>query len=300
MGRGPTNYLLNEAGGHALLTAEEERELSQAYKDGIAAQAKLKRARSLKTIASLQERIAKGEAARERMISSNIKLVFSTTARYLRRFKVIPNDAVEFEDAIQDGMLGLMRAVEKYDPERGYRFSTYATPWIRQFIRREIDNIGQTIRIPIHMAVRRRRVGSAKRRLQQKRGRPEITGAELAQATGISEKAVAQTDYLPWTVSLDEPAFTDAEGEIERIDMIADKTNVEEEALGRITLANLLEAAESILTPRQLTILRLRFEDGLTLQEVGDKFDLTRERIRQVQLSAIRKLRKSLKVSGSG
>lgn len=301
MGRGPTNYLLNEAGGHALLTAEEERELSRAYQAGIAAQAKLKRARSPKTIASLQARVAKGEAAKERMISSNIRLVFSTTARYLRKFQVIPNDAVEFEDAVQDGHLGLLRALEDYDPDKG-RFSTYATWWIRHFVQRGIDNTGPLIRIPVHMADRRRTVKKVRARIQKERGREKVSVEEVARATGISPKAIAKTDQLPWMVSLDETVFPDhTAGEVERTDVIPDdRVNVEAEALERIWAADLLEAMGKILTPRELKILRLRFEDDFKLREVGEKLDLTRERVRQIQSDAIRKLRKSLKVSGSG
>ncbi|MEX1068644.1 MAG: sigma-70 family RNA polymerase sigma factor, partial [Patescibacteria group bacterium] len=161
------NYLIEQAGDHPLLTAEEERDLSRTYRKGSAAQAKLARARSPQTKASLQKLVARGEEARQRMISSNIKLVVSTTARYLWRFDPVSNGGIGLDDAIQDGILGLMRAVEDYDPELGWRFSTYATWWIRQFVQRGIDNAGPTIRIPVHMADRRRLIKRVREQLQK-------------------------------------------------------------------------------------------------------------------------------------
>lgn len=304
MGKRSNSYLLSQAGDHPLLTAEEEQDLTRAYQAGKTAEERSKRARSPKTIAVLQAQITKGKEAGEKLISFNIRLIHSTTFRYLRRFQVVPNNSVELEDAVQDGVLGFIWALGEYDPDLGFRLSTYAVWWIRHFVQRGIDNTGQTIRIPIHMAERRRTVDRTRSRLQREMGREEISNLEVSQAMEVKEKTVSATGYLPWTVSLDEVIATNKKGGVggdtELIEVIAAETNVEEETLNRISLADLREAMSDVLNAREIEILRLRFEEDFTLQEVGDKFDLTRERVRQIQSSAIRKLKKRLKVSGSG
>jgi len=293
--------LLAASEKHPLLTAEEEKELSRTYQDGVAARDKLRRARSPKTVASLQEKIRRGGEARDRLVLANIRLVVSVAQRY-RRAAVRANSGrwTELEDDVQQGILGLYRTVEKFDPERGIRFSTYAVPWIRQFIQRGIDDGGPTIRIPVHMADRRRMVRRAQERLRKERGNEEISAEEIAAATGLKETEVDGVDRLPWTVSLDKLIPT-ADGEdLDRHRFVADETDVEEEALGRIMRDRLTEAVREALTPEQFEVLRLRYGEGMLLREIGEAFHFTRERARQVQNAALERLRDRLEANGSG
>ena len=299
MATGAVGYLLADSENYPLLNAEEEKELARAYQEGKRARKKLERARSTKSIASLRRRVSAGEEARQRMISSNVRLVVSATARYLRKIRAGSDRAdLELDDLVQDGMEGLMRAVEDFDPALGWRFSTYATGWILHFVQRGIDNSGSTIRIPVWIADHQRTVRKARERLRQEQGREEIGIEEVAQATGISKRVVSSTDQLPWTVSLDEVIATSkkggVEGDKERVDFIAADIDVEEEVLIGVMSSDLWELTQEVLTPIQYHVLKLRYEDDLTLQKIGNKFGLTRERARQIEKAALRELRKHL------
>jgi RNA polymerase primary sigma factor len=231
--------------------------------------------------------IQDGRMAREALIKANTRLVVSVARRYLGR-------GVPFLDLIQEGNLGLMKAVEKYEYQRGFRFSTYATWWIRQGIVRAIADQGRTIRVPVHMVDRLRIVHKASRELEQKIGRAP-TPQELA------ERLDLDSDKLNWLlqvtqqpISLEGPISSDDDSELGMY--VEDITSP---SPAQITYENMLrerlDEVLATLTPREARILRLRFGLGqdrpYTLEEVGQKFGLTRERIRQIESKALRRLR---------
>ena len=274
---------LSELGAHALLTQQDELDLGRTIAVGRDAAARLAAG---ERSADLRARVDAGEAARERFIAANLRLVVSIAKRYQTPTMPLP-------DVIQEGNLGLMRAVEKFEPERGFKFSTYATWWIRQAITRAIADKGRTIRVPAHvsegLAVLARTTASLARDL----GR-DPTSEELAEATGFPIQRIE--DYrvaVHETVSLSAPIGED-DGEL--ADLLADDrvevpfeaaaTRMEQEALGQVL---------ALLTVRERDVLRLRFGlDGSmprTLEDVGREYSLTRERIRQIEAKALTKLR---------
>src|SRR3954452_23854359 len=279
---------LQELAVHSLLTAADEVALGRAIAAGRDASATLAAAADLAPDERrrLREIVTTAEAARERFIASNLRLVVSIAKRYQTQAMPLP-------DVIQEGNLGLMRAVEKFEPERGFKFSTYATWWIRQAITRAIADKGRTIRVPAHVSEALASMARTSMTLQRQLGR-EPTVPELAEATGMRPDRIA--DYLGAvheTVSLSAP-LGDDQGEL--ADLIADDdletpfdaaaTTLEREAL---------EAVLALLSGRERAVLRMRFGlDGAmprTLEDVGREFALTRERIRQIEAKALTKLR---------
>jgi RNA polymerase primary sigma factor len=231
--------------------------------------------------------IENGEAARIHLISANTRLVVSIAKKYLGR-------GVPFLDLIQEGNLGLMKAVTKYDYRRGFRFSTYATWWIRQTITRSIADQGRTIRVPVHMIDRIRLMYKTARRLEQAFGRPPKV-EELSEAMNVESSKVQwmlQVSWLP--LSLESPVGDEEDSEL---GMFVEDENVPSptDATHQNMLEEKLTDVLASLTPREARILRLRFglENGktYTLEEVGEKFGLTRERIRQIEGKALRRLR---------
>ena len=231
--------------------------------------------------------IQDGRLAREALIKANTRLVVSVARRYLGR-------GVPFLDLIQEGNLGLMKAVEKYEYQRGFRFSTYATWWIRQGIVRAIADQGRTIRVPVHMVDRLRMVYKASRELEQKIGRAP-TAQELAKQLDLdSSKLNWLLQVTQQPVSLETPI--NGEDDTELGMYVEDVTSP---SPAQITYENMLrermDEVLATLTPREARILRLRFGLGqdrpYTLEEVGQKFGLTRERIRQIESKALRRLR---------
>jgi RNA polymerase primary sigma factor len=237
--------------------------------------------------ARLEAQAVAGQAARERLARANTRLVVSIAKRY--RGYGIP-----FSDLIQEGNVGLMRAVDRYDPDRGNRFSTYATWWIRQAVTRSLANEGRVIRIPVHIGSRMREMARIARQLEIEQGRrpsPEEIAAEM----GESSAKVRQ--MMRWAIrplSLEQPVGETGEAELG--DFIEDERTCEPEEFTDIHLLDeALEELLSELTAREARILRLRYglQDGQTrtLQEVAEKFGLSRERIRQIEREALAKLR---------
>ena len=231
--------------------------------------------------------IEDGERAREHLIKANTRLVVSIAKRYIGR-------GVALLDLIQEGNLGLIKAVEKYDYHRGFRFSTYATWWIRQTISRAIADQSRTIRIPVHMTDRIRQLYKTSHELEQKLGR-QPTLEELAQVTGQPVKKVQWIMKVSWQpLSLESPVGDEEDSELGYF--IEDEVSpTPMQSAYQSLLKDKLEEVLSTLSPREARILRLRYglDDGTsyTLEEVGRKFGLTRERIRQIEGRALRQLR---------
>jgi RNA polymerase primary sigma factor len=231
--------------------------------------------------------IQDGQVAREHLIKANTRLVVSIAKRYLNR-------GVPFLDLIQEGNLGLMKAVEKFDYRRGFRFSTYATWWIRQTIARAIADQGRTIRVPVHMNDRIRRLYRVARQLEQDKGR-KPSPEEIAAEMGVDARKVRWMLRVSWQpLSLERPVGEDDDSEFGHFienDSAPSPAQSTYDKLLREKIDYLLET----LSPREAHILQLRF--GLlngrahTLEEVGQQFGLTRERIRQIEGRALRRLR---------
>ena len=282
-----TRRYLSELGSYPLLTADQEVELAQAIEVGRLAEIELSStspARSRKSL--LEAQIKAGEDARRTFIQSNLRLVVSIAKRY-------QGTGLTLLDLIQEGNLGLMRAVEKFDHRKGFKFSTYATWWIRQSIGRGIADKARTIRLPSHLVDTMAVVSKASSNMLKTLGR-EPTPAELAEETGMTEERVlvalrAGPDLISLSVSI-------GEDDAELGDLVADDNaeapfDMAARSLARDDLQHLL----AYLNPREREILALRFglegEHPLTLDEVGRLYNVTRERIRQIEAKALTKLR---------
>jgi RNA polymerase primary sigma factor len=235
----------------------------------------------------LQSQVQQGIEAREHLIKANTRLVVSIAKRYM-------GQGVPFLDLIQEGNLGLMKAVEKYDYTRGFRFSTYATWWIRQTITRAIADQARTIRLPVYMSDRLRRLYQVARQIEQTNGQ-QATAEEIADELNVDTRRVQWMLKASWQpLSLEQPVGEEEDNEL--ASFIEDDTTP---SPAQVAYNNMLrekvEEVLSTLSPREANILRLRF--GLvngrayTLKEVGQKFGLTRERIRQIESQALRRLR---------
>ena len=279
---------LREMARVPLLTSEEEVALAKKIEQGREAQRLLQEGvRSAEERACLEQIVSEGLAARDHLIRANTRLVVSIAKKYIGR-------NVPFLDLIQEGNLGLMKAVEKFEYQRGYRFSTYATWWIRQTITRAIADQGRTIRVPVHMSDRIRRLYRRAQEIEQERGtRP--TPEELAEEMGMEPKKVQWMMRVSWRpLSLEKPVGEDEDSELSNF-IEDDQTPTPPDTAYQAMLRDRIEEALSTLNPREVRILRMRF--GLhngrtyTLEEVGQKFGLTRERIRQIEGQALRRLR---------
>ncbi len=258
----PVRMYLKEIGKIPLLTAEEELELAKQISEG-------------------------DEEAKKRMVEANLRLVVSVAKHYLGR-------GMQLLDLIQEGNMGLLKAVEKFDYTKGYKFSTYATWWIRQSITRAVADQARTIRIPVHMVETINRVSRTSRSLVQELGR-EPTLSEISQQLGISEEKIAEVMKIAQDpVSLETPVGEEDDSHLG--DFIPDSDVAEPaESASYNMLRQQLNEVMQTLSPRECKVLRLRFglEDGRahTLEEVGREFDVTRERVRQIEAKALRKLR---------
>ncbi|MFZ5821304.1 MAG: sigma-70 family RNA polymerase sigma factor [Chloroflexota bacterium] len=281
---------LREMSRIPLLTIEEELEIAIRIEKGRRARLEKAKLAGLHKAAARRQLdllIEDGQRAREHLIKANTRLVVSIAKRFIGR-------GVAFLDLIQEGNLGLMKAVEKFDYTRGFRFSTYATWWIRQTISRAIADQARTIRVPVHMIDRIRQLYKANHDLEQKLGyQPSVE--ELAQATGLPVQRVQWIMKVSWLpLSLESPVGDDEESELGYF--IEDEFSpTPMQSAYQSMLKDKLEEVLSTLTPREARVLRLRFglDDGTiyTLEEVGQKFGLTRERIRQIEGRALRRLR---------
>ncbi|MDY4592344.1 MAG: RNA polymerase sigma factor RpoD [Eubacteriales bacterium] len=253
---------LKEIGQVPLLTTEEEVELAKRMNEG-------------------------DMSARDKLSVANLRLVVSIAKRYVGR-------GMHFLDLIQEGNLGLMKAVEKFDYERGFKFSTYATWWIKQSITRAIADQARTIRIPVHMVETINKLGRVSRNLLQTLGR-EPSAAEIAEKMGITEDKVIEIQKIAQDpVSLEKPIGEEEDSHLG--DFIEDNSSVSpaEKAEAAMLREHLLQVL-STLTPREQEVLIMRYgiKDSRpkTLEEVGKEFNVTRERIRQIEAKALRKLR---------
>jgi RNA polymerase sigma factor (sigma-70 family) len=268
---------LTDIGQYPLLTKDDEVRLAQAIEGGVAARAEVEATKTL-TVArkrELKRAIKQGDDAERTFVQSNLRLVVSIAKKYQA-------SGLPLLDLIQEGNLGLMHAVEKFDWRKGFKFSTYATWWIRQAITRGIANTGRTIRLPVHAGDTLARLQKARARLELKLGRP-ATLAELSAEVEMPEDKVTEAlRFAAEPLSLSEPLRED--GDAEPFEVAATALLPEE-------ISRLL----SPLDEREREILKLRFGldrgEPRTLEEVGEHFNLTRERIRQIEARAMSKLR---------
>jgi RNA polymerase primary sigma factor len=279
---------LREMAREPLLSREEEVELAQRIEHGhIATEAYTREKHGPIEARGLEKHIEAAEAARARFIRANTRLVVSIAKKYV-------NHGVPFLDLIQEGNLGLMRAVEKFDYQRGHRFSTYATWWIRQAISRALADQGRTIRIPIHMSDRIRRIRDIAQRLEKRWGRrPTVEEiAELMEIPPHEVRWMLSSSQQP--ISLEQPVGEEQDNELGHL-IEDEELTAPPDAAAQMLLAEEMDKVLSTLSPREERILRLRYglQDGrnYTLEEVGERFGLTRERIRQIEGQALRKLR---------
>lgn len=272
----PVKMYLKEIGAMKLLDSEEEIRLAKLVEKGA------------RSDASLEDKAA-ANAAKKELADRNLRLVVSIAKKYLGR-------GMQFLDLIQEGNLGLLKAVDKFDYTKGYKFSTYATWWIRQAITRAIADQARVIRVPVHMVETINKLNRIARQLLQEKGR-EATNEELAKAMGVTAAKIREIKKIAQDpISLETPIGEKEDSHLG--DFIEDHESVSpDDAAGSILLKEQIEGLLQGLTERERQVLELRFGlvDGRTrtLEEVGRYFDVTRERIRQIEGKALSKLKKS-------
>jgi RNA polymerase nonessential primary-like sigma factor len=280
---------LNGIGKTKLLSAEQEVALAKRIEAGVFARHMLETARVLDATrkSELTQLVRDGERAKNHLLEANLRLVVSLAKRYTGR-------GMPLLDLIQEGNLGLIRAVEKFDYAKGFKFSTYATWWIRQAITRGMADQGRTIRLPVHLVEQVNKLARIKRDLHQQLGR-EATHAELARESGIAEGKIADLlDHSRDPVSLDMPVGTDEDAPLGDFIEDAEATDAESAVISGL-LSDDLRRVLATLDEREQSVIRLRYglEDGQprTLDQIGKRFGLSRERVRQIEREVMSKLR---------
>jgi RNA polymerase nonessential primary-like sigma factor len=280
---------LNGIGRTALLTAAQEVELAKRIEAGVFAQHMLDTADKLHSTRrnELRQLVADGHLAKNHLLEANLRLVVSLAKRYTGR-------GMPLLDLIQEGNLGLIRAVEKFDYTKGFKFSTYATWWIRQAITRGMADQGRTIRLPVHLVEQVNKLARIKRDLHQTLGR-EATHDELAKEVGLTPEKVADLlDHARDPVSLDMPVGSEEDAPLGDFIEDGEATDAESAVISGL-LHDDLRRVLSTLDQREQSVIRLRYglDDGQphTLDQIGKRFGLSRERVRQIEREVMSKLR---------
>ena len=280
---------LNGIGRTKLLTAEEEVELAKRIEAGVFAQHVLDTDTRLspEQRAELEELVRDGQEAKNHLLEANLRLVVSLAKRYTGR-------GMAFLDLIQEGNLGLIRAVEKFDYTKGFKFSTYATWWIRQAITRGMADQGRTIRLPVHLVEQVNKLARIKRDLHQRLGR-EATNEELAEESGLPvDKVVDLMDHARDPVSLDMPVGSEEDAPLGDFIEDSEATDAENAVISGL-LQDDLRRVLATLDDREQQVIRMRYgiDDGQpkTLDQIGKRFGLSRERVRQIEREVMSKLR---------
>ncbi|MCX0272150.1 sigma-70 family RNA polymerase sigma factor [Nocardia fusca] len=281
---------LNGIGRTALLTAADEVELAKRIEAGLYAQHLLETGKRLSATRKrdLAIVVREGQAARSHLLEANLRLVVSLAKRYTGR-------GMPLLDLIQEGNLGLIRAMEKFDYAKGFKFSTYATWWIRQAITRGMADQSRTIRLPVHLVEQVNKLARIKRELHQQLGR-EATDEELASESGIAVEKIADLlDHSRDPVSLDMPVGNDEEAPLGDFIEDSEATSAESAVIAGL-LHHDVRSVLNTLDEREQQVIRLRFglDDGQprTLDQIGKLFGLSRERVRQIEREVMSKLRK--------
>ena len=280
---------LNGIGKTALLSAEDEVELAQAIEIGLYAEYKLNTAEKLTRAEKRDKKILvkDGKKARSHLLEANLRLVVSLAKRYTGR-------GMPLLDLIQEGNLGLIRAMEKFDYAKGFKFSTYATWWIRQAITRGMADQSRTIRLPVHLVEQVNKLSRIKREMYQSLGR-EATNEELAEESGIEENKIEMLlRQSRDPVSLDMPVGADEEAPLGDFIEDAEATDAETAVVASMRHSDIRDVIGT-LEQREQDVIRLRYglDDGVprTLDQIGRKFGLSRERVRQIEREVMAKLR---------
>ena len=290
----PVRMYLKEIGNIQLLTIEEETEYAQRVVEGREAKERLAKIEeegensvSQEEYNKLQDIVFRADLAKDKLVDANLRLVVSIAKRYLGR-------GLQFLDLIQEGNMGLIKAVDKFDYNKGYKFSTYATWWIRQAITRAVADQARTIRIPVHMVETINKLVRTQRQLVQELSR-EPSQAEIAERMGIPVEKVQQIQKIAQEpISLEQPVGEEEDSSLG--DFVSDPHALDPyEYTAKMKLREELNKVLDELTEREKRVLILRFglQDGRvrTLEEVGKEFNVTRERIRQIEAKALRKLK---------
>jgi RNA polymerase nonessential primary-like sigma factor len=280
---------LNGIGKTALLTAAQEVELAKRIEAGVFAQHMLETSENLSLArrAELQTLVADGHRAKNHLLEANLRLVVSLAKRYTGR-------GMPLLDLIQEGNLGLIRAVEKFDYTKGFKFSTYATWWIRQAITRGMADQGRTIRLPVHLVEQVNKLARIKRDMHQQLGR-EATTEELAKEAGLTpEKVTDLLDHARDPVSLDMPVGSEEDAPLGDFIEDGEATDAESAVISGL-LQDDMRRVLATLDDREQSVIRLRYglDDGQprTLDQIGKSFGLSRERVRQIEREVMAKLR---------